>query len=426
MSSEQSALRNRCGLEGKLRIRYSTFVTGLLLLVVLLAGCADDQTDGPIMASGFIEGEEATVATEVSGRIAEVLVDRGDDVAVGDVLVRLDDAVLQSQRLEAEAGLVAARANLAHVLAGTRSEEIVAARASIAQRKAELDGAAQAVINAQDVISHPLSLDAEVAAARTQVRLAEQNVEMQEANLAETDLKYGVYAKQGGDVKRSWGLQLQASQAALSQALAELDGAQRYLNALWAIRANPLGLKAQLHVAEMQHRLAEARVLSVQAALDELEAGPTEEQVALAKARVRQAEAAVRLIDAQISPLTLTAPIEGIVTGRSGRAGEAVTAGGRLLTIANLDSVTLDVYIPENLIGHLQVGQEVELQVDSFPARVFIGRVARIADEAEFTPRNVQTQEERVNLVFAVTVSIPNPSHTLKPGMPADATFQQR
>ena len=425
MSSEQSALRNRCGLKGKLGVRYSPFVIGLLLLVFLPVGCADNQTNGPIMASGFIEGEEVTVATEVSGRIADMLVDRGDDVDAGDVLVHLDDAVLQSLRLEAEAGLVAARANLARVLAGTRSEEVAAARAVLVQKEAEQDGAAQAVINAQDVISHPLSLDAEVSAARTQVRLAEQNVEMQEANLAETELKGGVYAKQGGDVKRSWGLQLQASQAALSQAQAESEGAQRYLNALWAIRANPLALKAQLHAAETQHRLAEARVLSARAALDELEVGPSEEQVALAEAQVRMAEAAVRLIDAQISQLTLTAPIEGVVTGRSGRAGEVATAGRPLLTVANLDSVTLDVYIPENRIGYVQVGQEVEVQVGSFPTRVFIGHVARIADEAEFTPRNVQTQEERANLVFAVTVRIPNPAQTLKPGMPADATFRQ-
>jgi multidrug resistance efflux pump len=95
------------------------------------------------------------------------------------------------------------------------------------------------------------------------------------------------------------------------------------------------------------------------------------------------------------------------------------------MSIANLDEVTLVVYIPENRIGQVQLGQEVEVQVDSFPDRVFVGHVASIAGEAEFTPRNVQTQEERVNLVFAVKVRIPNPNHALKPGMPADATMQQ-
>jgi HlyD family secretion protein len=399
-------------------------VTGCLVLVFVLAGCGSEQPNGPIVASGFIEGEEVTVAPEVSGRIAEMLVDRGDVVQSGDVLVHLDDAVLRTQRLEAEAGLASAQANLTRVLVGARVEEIAAARAALAQAEAELDGADRAVINAQDAITNPLSLDAEIDAAYTQVRLAEQNVEMAEANLAETELQYGIFAGDKGDSKRTWDLQLQASQEALAQAQAELEGAQQYLGVLRAIRANPLVLGAEFHAAEMERQLAQAQVAAAQATLDELEAGPTEEEVAVAEAQVRQAEAAVRLVDAQIAQLTLTAPMDGIVTSRSGQTGETATAGAPLLTIANLDEVTLVVYIPENRVGQVRVGQEVEVQVDSFPERVFVGHVASIAGEAEFTPRNVQTQEERVNLVFAVKVNVPNPDQALKPGMPADATIQ--
>ncbi|RLC81411.1 MAG: hypothetical protein DRI81_02430 [Chloroflexi bacterium] len=402
---------------------WSLLVIGHLLLIVLLVGCTSAQTEEPIIASGFIEGEEVTIAPQVSGRIAEMLVERGDVVQAGDVLVHLDDALLQNQRLEAEAGLAAAQANLDHVLAGARPEEIAAARAGLAQAEARQDGAAQAVLDAQDVISNPLALDAEIAGARTQVDLAEQNVEMAEANLAEMELLHGHYSKEGGDAKRTWDLQLQASRAALTQAQAELEGAQNYLNALWATRSTPLTLEAQLHGAEMQLSLAEAQVSAAQAALDELEAGPTEEEIAVAEAQVRQAEAAVRLIDVQITQLTLTAPMDGIVTSRNGQTGETASAGAPLLTIANLDEVTLVIYIPETRVGQVQVGQEVEVQVDSFPERVFVGQIASIAGEAEFTPRNVQTQEERVNLVFAVKVHIPNSDIALKPGMPADATL---
>ncbi|MCK4450204.1 MAG: efflux RND transporter periplasmic adaptor subunit, partial [Anaerolineae bacterium] len=131
-----------------------------------------------------------------------------------------------------------------------------------------------------------------------------------------------------------------------------------------------------------------------------------------------------RLVDAQIAQLTLTAPMDGVVTIRSGQAGETAIAGAPLLTIANLDEVTLVIYVPENRVGQVRVGQEVEVRVDSFPEHVFVGHVANIAGEAEFTPRNVQTQEERVNLVFAVKVRLPNPDHALKPGMPADATIR--
>jgi HlyD family secretion protein len=395
-----------------------------LLFAIFLAGCETATTDGPIVASGFIEGEEVVVASETSGRIAEMLVDRGDDVQVGDVLVRLDDSLLQSQRLEAEAGLVAANANLARVLAGSRPEEIVAARAALNQAQAQRDGAARAVIDARDVLSNPLSLDVGITAAQTQVRLAEQNVELAEANLAETELRRSVYVDEGGDVERTWNLQLQASQYALDQAKAKLSGDWQYLEALEATRDNPLSLRAQLHSAEMQLDLAGAQIIAAQAALDDLEAGATQEEIAMAKAQVHQAEASVRLFDAQIARLTLEAPMDGVVTSRSSRVGETATAGLPLLTIANLDDVTLVIYIPETRVGHVRLGQEVEVQVDSFPGRTFIGEVVHIAGEAEFTPRNVQTQEERVNLVFAVKVRIPNPEHALKPGMPADATIR--
>jgi HlyD family secretion protein len=408
----------------KSQISNLKFLMGCVVLAALLAGCGNGRDDDSIVASGFIEGEEVIVASEVSGRIAEMLVYRGDKVAAGDVLVRLDGAVLESQRLEAEAGLAAAQANLDRVEAGARSEEIAAAQAALAQAEAERDGAAQAVVLAQEVISNPLALDAEIDAARTQVRLAEQGVEMAKAELAEAELWRGPYIGKGGNTERTLNLQVQAAQAALAQAQAELVGAQRYLGVLLATRDKPLELDAQLHAAEMEYDLAEAQVAAAQAALDELEAGPTAEEVAIAEAGVRQAEAAVRLVDAQIAQLTLTAPMDGIVTSRSAQVGETATAGAPLLTIANLDEVTLVIYVPENRVGQVRLGQEVEVQVDSFPSQVFAGHVTNIAGEAEFTPRNVQTQEERVNLVFAVKVSIPNADQQLKPGMPADATIR--
>ncbi len=401
-------------------------VVGLLLIAVT-SGCGtvtSSQAAGPITASGFIEGDEVTIAPEVGGRIAEMAVDRGDTVEEGQVLVRLDDTTLRSQRAEAEAGLAAAQANLARVLAGARPQEIAAAEAALAQARTQRDGAHQAMLDARETISNPLSLNAQIDEARSQVRLAEQKVEMAKADLAATELKRNVYAEQGGDVERTWDLQVQAAQAALTQAQAELQGAQDYLNALLAMRANPISLEAQLHQAESQYHVAEAQVAAAQAALDDLRAGPTDEEVAVAEAQVHQAEAAIRLIDAQIAQLTLTAPLDGLVTARSARAGETASPGMPLLTIANLDEVTLVIYVPENRIGEVHVGQAVDVTVDSFPDRVFRGEVVYIAGEAEFTPRNVQTQEERVNLVFAVKVRLPNPDHALKPGLPADATLR--
>jgi len=402
-----------------------TVLAVTLLTVLLVAGCSatESEPEAGLTASGFIEGEEVTVASEIQGVIDDITVDRGDRVIAGNVVVRLDDSGLRGQRGEAEAAVSAAQANLDRVLAGARAEEIAAASAVLMEARANHDGAEQAVINAREVISNPMELDAQIDEAHNQIQLAEQNVELKEAELEETQIEHGVYVKRGGDIARTWDLQLQAAQAALNQTQAELDGVRAYYGELLAMRKNPLGLRAQLHQAEAKADQAEAVVQETRARLAELQAGPTEEEVALAEAQVRQAEAGLGLIDARIDQLILRAAMDGTVGTRSAQIGETATAGKPLLTIVNLDEVTLVLYIPENRIGQVQIGQQVEVTVDSFPGRVFVGRVESIAGEAEFTPRNVQTKEERVNLVFAVDVTIPNAEHELKPGMPADATI---
>ena len=426
MNNEKLTTKNEQIQKFKSGIGRLIFVICHLSFVILLAGCASAQAEveGPLTASGFIEGKEVTIAPEMGGRIADILADRGDTVQKGDLLVRIDDTTLQSRRAEAEAGVATAQANLERVRSGARPQEITAARASLSEAKTRWEGAKEAVINAQEAISNPLSLKAQIDGARTEVELAEQGVEMSEAEVAGMELKYDVYSDRGGDIKRTWGLQLEAAKSELARAQAELEGKRAYLSALWEMRENPLTKEAQLHRAEMEEQIAEAKVAAAQAKLDELEAGPTEEEIALAEAQVEQAQAAVRLIDVQIDHLKLTAPMQGVISSRSAQVGETVTPGTPLLTIANLDDVTLVIYIPENRIGQVNVGQEVEVQVDSFPELVFVGQVSSIAGEAEFTPRNVQTKEERVNLVFAVDVKIPNPDQALKPGMPADATIR--
>ncbi len=391
--------------------------------LLLLLGCSTQPTEDAITASGFIEGTEVEIAPEVGGRIAEILVDEGDEVEKGQVLVRLDDALLQAQRGEALAAVAAAEANLARVRAGARPEEIAAARAALAQAEAQRDEALRALEHARQALEDPQDLNLQIAQAETEVSLAEQEVERAQADLEEVELKYNVFRDQGGDVERTWALQVEAARAALDAAQAKLDGARRYLNALYAIRNNPLNLQAQVHAAEARYEAAEAAVDQARAALDEALTGSTPEEVALAEAQLRRAQAAQALVEAQLTQLILTSPITGVVTSRSAHAGETATPGIPLLTLADLDEVTLVLYIPEDQIGRVRIGQRVEVQVDSFPDRVFVGHVATIAGEAEFTPRNVQTQEERARLVFAVKVVIPNPDHALKPGMPADAVI---
>jgi len=195
------------------------------------------------------------------------------------------------------------------------------------------------------------------------------------------------------------------------------------LEHLLAMKEKPLVANAQVNAAWAEYRAAQGAVAMAQARLAALQAGPTKEEVAVAQAEVARAEAALGTLEVQLEKLTLRSPISGLVTGRTVQVGEMAVPGASLMTVANLDEVTLKVYIPEDEIGRVKVGQAVEVSVDSFPGKVFEGRVSYIASQAEFTPKNVQTQKERVNMVFAVKVKVPNPNHELKPGMPADAVI---
>jgi multidrug resistance efflux pump len=164
-------------------------------------------------------------------------------------------------------------------------------------------------------------------------------------------------------------------------------------------------------------------VKQAEARLEGVRAGPTGQDLSAARARVAQAEAALESLLTEREKLTIAAPVGGLVLERNIHAGELAAPGATLLTLGDLDEVTLTVYVPEDQLGKVNVGQTVEVRIDTFPEEVFRGTVVAIANEAEFTPRNVQTKEERVNMVFAVDVSIPNPEHKLKPGVPADATI---
>lgn len=130
-----------------------------------------------------------------------------------------------------------------------------------------------------------------------------------------------------------------------------------------------------------------------------------------------------RPLELQLEKMTIRSPLDGILGRRSIHAGEVVSPGATLMVVTRLNPAKLMVYVPEGEIGRVKIGQKVEVRVDSFPGESFPGEVTFINDKAEFTPRNVQTQRDRMNLVFAVKVKIPNPDQRLKPGMPADATI---
>ena len=176
---------------------------------------------------------------------------------------------------------------------------------------------------------------------------------------------------------------------------------------------------AAASVAQEQHRAASER-------LKLLQSGFRKETIAVARAQLAEAQAAVEAAKIALEDLQVTSTINGTVTRKHAEPGETLAAGRPVVTITDVTHPWVRVYMPENQIGQVQLGAPARIKIDTFPDREFTGRVSYVSSQAEFTPKNVQTQEERVKLVFAVNVTVDNPEGALKPGMPADVSIAAR
>ena len=137
-------------------------------------------------------------------------------------------------------------------------------------------------------------------------------------------------------------------------------------------------------------------------------------------AQLRQTRAALAASQDRLRDMVITAPVSGVVLRKNSEAGETVAAGAAVYSLGDLENPWIRVYVKEDKLGLVKLGQKAEVMTDSFPNKTYLGIVTMISSEAEFTPKNVQTQEERVKLVFALKVSVKNENEELKPGMPAD------
>jgi multidrug resistance efflux pump len=172
--------------------------------------------------------------------------------------------------------------------------------------------------------------------------------------------------------------------------------------------------------------LAEARVSNARAQLELAKAeSPTKEQLAVAQSQVNAARTNLEAVQTQMDKLLITAPIDGVVMTRNVEFGEIARAGMSAMTMSNLEDRTVKVYIPENRYGQISLGDIAELITNSFPDESFEATVVRIADKAEYTPRNVQTAEDRATTVYAIELSVTDPEGKLKPGMQVDVSFDQ-
>jgi HlyD family secretion protein len=439
------------------------FVIILVVLAVLTGGYfglrALQNPDATLLtASGTIEAVDVTISPEIGGKVTEILVDEGASVKSGELLFRLDDSLLQAQSAVASASLETARAAVTTAnaaLAAAQAQYNLALNAARAEAAAVRTSSWTSVNPAGytlpgwffDQTEAIAAAQAELEAAKT-AREASQNLldalqsdsnvasflimekRLNEARAALV-VAEGVLARTK-TARENADLQL-AAQTRYDSARTNLDNDQSDYDALAGqdYAKNIVTARAELAAAQERYDTAWDRLLALQigdqspklaaaqAALNQAQASA--DQTALA---VPQAQAGLDLLNKQIDKLAVKAPSDGIILTRSIEPGEVIPAGAEALLLGRLDALTITVYIPEDRYGEVSLGQVANVTIDSFPAETFTAAVIHIADQAEFTPRNVQTVSGRKSTVFAIKLQLQDPNGKLKPGMPADVTFK--
>jgi HlyD family secretion protein len=215
--------------------------------------------------------------------------------------------------------------------------------------------------------------------------------------------------------------EIEQARAALRNATVTREWTERELRRVRELFGKDLVAAQEVDRARQAYEVAVANEVAARERLALVEAGPRPHEVEAARARVAEARAALTLAQARLAEARLVSPITGLVLRKNVEVGETVNPGVSILTLMDPRDLWVRAYVPEIDIGRVKLGQEARITVDAYPGRAFAGTVSEIASEAEFTPKNVQTRKERVNLVFRIKIAVRNPDGVLKPGMPADA-----
>lgn len=413
---------------------------------------------GNLDASGTIESVTVNLSPEMAGKVKDVLVAEGQSVKTGDPLLSLDDSLLAAQHAVASAQVDSANAalntaqaayataqqqydmSLTNALAAekatrlsvwkdtkptefnlpiwyfSKEERVQAAQAQVDSTSAALKDEMQKLDDIQSRAGSAQFLQVEATLA--QARLAFQNAQ------DVFDATNG--ASDSQDLR-------DAAQIVLDDAELDLEDAQKeYDDALTTDGATDvLEARANAVIAQEVYDNAVDNLRALQTGADSQQvtvAGKTLDQskAALdqAQAAVKTSEANLALLDAQMKKLTVYASMDGTILTRNVEPGEFIQPGAIALTMANLNELTITVYVPEDQYGKISLGQKAAVTVDSFPGETFDAEVIHIADQAEFTPRNVQTVEGRSGTVYAIKLRITDSEGKLKIGMPADVVFK--
>jgi HlyD family secretion protein len=345
---------------------------------------------GPDVArvSGNIEVTDAELGFKIPGRVEKRLVSEGEWVRTGQLAATLETRELTQEVALRKAELWAAKAALAELEAGSRPEEVRQAEASTRKAQAWLE----------ELVAG--SRPEEVAAQEAAMRSAKAEAERLQA---ESDRQRRLYRE--GFVSAQ---EYDAARTAYEMARERFGETEERLK---LVREGP---------RKEQIEQARAALVEAKERFALIKNGPRPETIEQSRARLEQMKQALALAETRLGYATLISPLTGIVLSEHVEAGEYVAAGTPIVTVGDLENVWVRAYINETDLGRVKVGQRARVSTDTYPGKVYEGRVSFIASQAEFTPKNVQTEKERVKLVYRIKVDIKNVDMELKPGMPAD------
>ncbi len=368
--------------------RFALILVGIVILAALLL--SSQLRKEPLRVSGILEADEIRLGSRVGGRVAKVHVQEGDSVKAGDALVELEPYDLLHRETEAAARVAEFQAELDRLEFGYRKEEIAQAKAKVDHWQARLDSL--------DPQQGPRKKEIEAAEARLQVALAQKEL-----------------AEQAFERKRGLHAQNAASDAELEKATEDLKVATNQ----FVVRDRELQLLIQGTEFDLQQ--ARAQLREAEAAWELMNNGFRKEDVQKAKAALETAQAELAAVRAQRDELIIRAPSEATVEAIELQPGDMVAAGAPVLSLVDRGHLWVRAYVPGAL--DVQVDQRVYVVIDGQSDPPFPARVVFRARQAEFTPSNVQTVEERTKQVFRIKVAL-EPQQNLWPGMTAEVWFE--
>jgi HlyD family secretion protein len=382
----------------------------IILAIVLLAALGTagvlayrslyPETSNRILVSGNIELTQVDIAFKTPGRLIERTVDEGDNVQKGMIIARLDREQLLRQRETAEASLQTSQALLAEAESALKWQRETM-QADLQLRNADLSAAESQLLQLKNG-SRPQEIQeakAAVDAAQSQYDQAKKDWDRAQTLYKDDDISTSQH-----DQFRT---RFESAEANLKQAK------ERAALVLAGPRSETIeAASAQVERARASLKIGEA---------NSIETTRREQEIAARRADIERARAQIALIDTQLADTVAVSPISGVVLVKAADVGEVLGPGTSVVTVGDIDHPWLRAYIREQDLGRVKLGSKARVTTDSFPGKAYNGRVSFISSEAEFTPKQIQTTEERVKLVYRIKIDIENPQHELKSNMPADA-----